>query len=242
MTDTDCLICFESHNTIDCPDRKPQHCRSCNMFIKQLVDHSTLCGMKQWYFQPYKELFATPPLQRIIVGCNYPLRFLYEGDWRKPFGGEEMFSAASGIIVRFKNNKDFSCLTRKFAPVRIAFVVKEENGFAMKLMILASRTRFIVAANLDEPFDRYTAKGNYQWKTTLIVAVQSADDLCLAVMATPPRQLVRRYEVKYDKLVKKFNIPQELALNSATPSFEALSHSRQERDQLAVATLQKVNS
>lgn len=208
--DCDCLICFEGHLTNDCPDRKPQHCLDCHIFIKYLTDHSSLCSNKQWSYQPYKDLYATPPLQRIIFGCNSPIRFLYDGDWRKPYDGEELYSSESGIIIRFTNKNDFSCLTRTFAPIRIAVVVKEQSRFTIKLMLLASRNRFVVAKNLNEPFDRQAAKKNHQWKTTLIVATSSTKDLCLTLMTTPPRKLAKWYDLPYDVSLQTFHIPIEL--------------------------------
>lgn len=206
----DCLICFESHSAEECPDRKPQHCPACHIFIKRLTDHSAICDAKDWIFEPYKSLYVMPPLPRLIFGCNSPLRYLCDGDWRKPFDGLTMYSAEAGIIVRFENENDFRCLTRCFAPIRIAIVVKENSEFNLKLMLLASRNRFVVAVNLNEPFDRHAAKKNHFWKTTMILATAAAPDLCLAVMLTPPRKLVRRYELRYDHPTGKFDIPAEL--------------------------------
>lgn len=212
--DSDCLICFEDHSTADCPNRKPQHCPNCHIYIQHLSDHSSVCCMKQWSFQPYKNLTAKPPVQRYIIGCNVPLRFLYKGDWRKPFDGNELISPEYDVIVRFKNENDLSVLTRSFAPIRIALVVKENSKFITKLMLLASRHRFIVVKAVDEPFERNATKSKYQ--TTLVLAVSSVKQLCLSVMITPPRKLVSRYELKYDDSMKKFIIPEKLDLDTAT--------------------------
>lgn len=214
--DADCLICFESHPTAECPDRKPQHCPNCHIHIRHQSDHSSVCCMKQWIFQPYKDFFAKPPLQRYIISCNFPFRFLSGGDWRKPFDGNQLVSPDYDTIIRFKNENDFSVLTGSFAPIRIAFVVKENSKFSVKLILLASRERFIVAKALDQPFDRNTAMNKYAWKTTLILAVPSNSDLCLNVMVTPPRKLVRCYDLKYDSSLKKFIIPEQLALDVIT--------------------------
>lgn len=239
VMDTDCLICFEAHSTNDCPERQPQHCPSCHIYIKLLANHSSVCSMKQWSYQPYKNLCATPPLERLIVGCNAPFRFLYDGDWRQTFDGLELYSPETGILIRFKNKNDFCCLTRSFAPIRIAFVVKEKSEFVVKLMLLASPTRFVVAVNLNEPFDRHAAQKNHQWKTTLILGLASTKDLRLAVMVTPPRQLVRRYELPYDQSVEKFHVPEELAV--ATPASKMKPSCHQENNQLVVVANQEVN-
>lgn len=146
--DSDCLICFEAHCTAECPDRKPQHCPSCHIHIRHQSDHSSVCCMKQWMFQPYKDLSAIPPLQRYIIGCNLPFRFLYDGDWRKPVEGNQLASPGYDTIIRFRNENDFSVLTGSFAPIRIAIVVKENSKFAVKLILLASRERFIVVKAL----------------------------------------------------------------------------------------------
>lgn len=208
-TDTDCIICFEDHSPMQCPDRTPKHCSGCHYVIKHLTDHSTVCNNKQWSFQPYKNLYVSPPLERFMVSCNSPVRFLYDGDWRKAFDGSELYSPETGAIVRFTNEKDFSCLTRKFAPVRIAVVVKEQSRFMVKLMILTSRDRYLVAVNLNEPFDRHAVKANFQWKTTLILAIQSTN-LCVTMLTTPLRKSVGRHELRYDESDEKFFIPDEL--------------------------------
>lgn len=215
IADMDCLICLENHSTIDCPDRKPQHCPSCHIYIKQLTDHSSVCGMKLWSYQPYKDLYAAPPLERMIVSCNSPFRFLYNGDWRQPFDGQEMYSPESGIIIRFKNVNDFSCLTCAFAPVRIAVVVKEGSRFVVKLMLLASRERFIVALPLNEPFDRHAKK---EWSPTLVLCTPYINDLCLSVMITPPRRLAELHELKYDSSTKGFIIPDQIEMTEAQPN------------------------
>lgn len=176
--------------------------------------------MKDWLFQPYKHLYASPTYKRIMVGSSVPFRVLYEGSWRKPSGIDDMYSAESGIIVRFKDEKDLSVLTRSFAPVRIAFVVKDGSKFVVKLMLLASRSRFIVATGLNDAFDRNTAKKNYQWKTTLILALPSNDNLCVAVMGFPPHKIPRRYELQYDVSTKKFVIPDDLDV-ATTPAASA---------------------
>lgn len=213
--DTDCSICFESHVTVDCPERKPQNCPSCHLLIKRLSDHSAVCGTKQWFFRPYEELYATSPLDRAIIGCNSPIRYLSEGTWRKPFDGEELYSLETGVLVRFKSVNDFCLLTRAFAPIRIAVVVRENSNFVAKLMLLSSVNRFIVAADVNFPFDRNTANAQYLWKTTLIVAMASADDLRLSVVAIPPRKPARRYELIFNRSTGKFNIPQELVFPSS---------------------------
>lgn len=215
----DCLICFERHSTSDCLERKPQNCPDCHNFIRRFSDHSLVCGMKRWTFQPYKHLYATPPFVRVIIGCNSPIRFLYDGNWRKPFFGEDLYSPESGAIVRFKNENDICLLSRGFAPIRIAFVVKENANFAVKLMLSSSFDRFIVAEDLDEPFDRSMAEKNHQWKTTLIVAMASTDDLRVNVMALPPQKPERLHELIFDAVLKKFRIPVDLA---STPSPEMM--------------------
>lgn len=212
----DCLICFESHTAKECPGRKPEHCSSCHIFINRLTDHSPICDTKSWIFKPYKSLYVVPPMSRLFIGCNSPFRYLCDGDWRKPFDDLQMCSPESGIIVRFEGENDIKLLTRGFAPIRIAVIVKEKAEFKLKLMLLASRSRFFVAVNLNEPFDRHAAKKNRFWKTTLILTVAATQDLCLAVMLTPPRQLVRRFELLYDQSTKKFAIPIEMDANAVS--------------------------
>lgn len=149
-----------------------------------------------------------------LAAASSPVRFLYEGNWQKPFDGEEMYSSENGIIIRFKNENDFAVLTRSFKPIRIAVVVKENSKFVVKLILLASAEKFVVAAGLNEPFDRNTAKENRQFKTTLILGMSSTENLCLTVMALPPRELPRQYKLCYDESMKKFHVPEELVVTS----------------------------
>lgn len=201
---TDCAICLESYRTKDCPERKPENCPDCDNIIKHFSDHSAVCGRKQWIFNPYENLYATPPIDRVIVGCNASFRFLYGGLWRRPVDGIELYSAVSEIIIRFKSENDFTVSTLGFSPIRIAVVVKEEGHFMLKLMILASSERYIVLADVNEPFDRNTVSTNHQWKTTLILAVVPTHDLRFGLMMLPPGKLANRCEVRYDTTAKKF--------------------------------------
>lgn len=184
--------------------------------------------MKTWIFDPYKDLYAAPPVERLIVGCNVPIRFLYDGDWRKPFDGHEMYSPEGEIIIHFKNENDFSCLTRSFAPIRIAIIVKEGSQFTMKLLLLSSRNRFVVAHRLNAPFDRHTASNSLQINSkTLILAMSSTDDLCLSVMLTPPRKVVRCYDLRYNKSLRTFGFLEEMNLlneGDQTPQSRELSN------------------
>lgn len=231
--DTNCLICLEPHSTKQCPERKPQNCPDCAVFIKNFSDHTSLCGMKTWIFTPYPDLYATPPLERFIIGCNSPIRFLLGGIWQKPSDGDEVYSPVSGVLVRFSNEKDFTVLTGKFAPIRIAFVVKENSQFVIKLMLLASKQRFLVATDVNEPFDRNDAEKKHQWKTTLIVtAVSSTENLCFDVLAMPPRQLSMRYELRYDTSMKKFIIPHDLDIETSLSENQIVN--RQAMNQLAL--------
>lgn len=212
--DSDCLICFQSHSTYDCPERKPQCCPDCHLFIKHFSDHGPACGSKQWLFQPYKDLYVKIPIERVIFGCNGPVRFLYDGMWRKPFDAEELYSTESGIMIRFKNETDFAVLSSSFAPIRIAVVVKENTEFILKLMLLASHNKLIVAKNFNQRFDRVAAKTQHQYKTTLIVATPSIANLCLSLSVLHPNAPFRNHEIQYNMLTKMFNIPQELSSTS----------------------------
>lgn len=205
--DSDCLICFESHPTKECPERKQQNCPDCHVFIKRFADHTAICGMKTWIHQPYKDLYAMPPVERVIVGCNRPMRFFYDGCWRKFTEGAELYSAESGALIRFKTDNDFSVLTTSFAPIRILVAVRENGTFVGKLLLLSSKTRFLVAKGLNEPFDRHEAKKSHTWKTTLIVGIGSIDDLCISAMITPSQKLARTFEMRFDKFTKRFDIP-----------------------------------
>lgn len=236
--DIDCLICFEPHSTEDCPERKPQNCPRCHVFIKNFSDHSTLCDLKTWVFKPFPGIYAKPPVERLIVGCNKPIRFFLGGIWKKPSDSEEMFSAESGILVRFKNESDFAILTGKFAPIRIALVVKEGSKFFVKLMLLASQKRFIVATNVHQLFDRNTAAKSHTRKTTLIVAVSSTDNLCFDIMTLRPNELANRHELRYDETNKKFLIPEELDMD--LPWSENQTVNREPNNQMVLAQVKYV--
>lgn len=216
--DSDCLIGFEPHPTSQCPERLPQNCPNFHVFIKNYSDHTAVCAMKTWLYIAYPQLYATPPLERFIVGCKTPIRYLNGGIWKKPMDRNELFSAECGILIRFKSENDFAVLTNKFAPIRIAFVVKENSNFVVKLMLLSSKQRFMVAPHVNEHFNRVTAAKSHQWKTTLIVAVTSIEDLCFDVMTLPPREMVKTFTLRYDKSTAKFDIPQDLEIGTLMPS------------------------
>lgn len=225
--DTDCLICFESHATYDCPERKPECCPDCHVFIKHFSDHTPACGLKQWLHQPYKNLYAKIPIKQIIVGFNAPMRFLYDGFWRKPFDGEEMFSTESDVFIRFQNENDFAVFSGSFAPIRIAVVIKDESDFSLKLMLLRSNEKFIVLKGFNQPFDRAAAKAKHQWKTTLIVVVTSAENLRLSLLVQQSNSHSRMHEIRYNIVTKMFEIPQELVSSASMPKAKTLQSNTQ---------------
>lgn len=219
--DSDCLICFESHLTIECPERKQENCPDCHAFINRFADHTAICSKKTWIFQPYEGLYAAPPVERVIVGCNSPMRFFYDGCWRKFTEGAELYSAESAAMIRFKTDQDFSVLTTSFAPIRILVTVRENGTFVGKLLLLSSKTRFLVAKGLNEPFDRNEANESHTWKTTLILGIGSIDDLCLSAMITPNLKLARTFEMRFDKFTKQFVIPDAINMvNSDTTTID----------------------
>lgn len=189
--------------------------------------------MKTWTYKQFPDLYATPPLERLIIGCNGRFRFFHDGNWLKPSEGLEFHSPETGILIRFKNENDLAVLTGKFAPFRIALVVKENAQFIVKLVLLASKPRFIVAADVNEIFNRADAAKTHLWKTTLIVAVPSTDNIVFDVMAMPPGELVQRYALRYDPSVKKFMIPPQLDINASPAT--AQSNKREPKDQLMLA-------
>lgn len=234
-----CSICLELHSTKECPDRKPENCPDCDVFIKTFSDHTLLCGMKTWINKPYPDLYATPPLERLIVGSKAPILFLHGGIWQKLSDGDEFYSPESGILIRFKNEMDFAVLIGKFASIRIAFVVKEMSKFIIKLMILASKARFIVAANINEPLGPRNASKSHQWKTTLIITTTSpANNTAYDIMTLPPPQLANRHEIRYNDTTKRFVIPQGLNMESSL--FENLNVNRQANNQLMLSQVMRI--
>lgn len=212
--DTDCCICFESHPSIDCPERSQRNCPDCHMLIKRFADHAPFCGMKTWIYEPYLGLYAGSLEERAVIGCNNPMRFYYEGSWRKFVVGTEMYSAECGVVFRSKTDNDFSIMTTSFAPIRIMVVVRENGTFFTKLLLLSSRGKFFVAKPMNELFDRGTAKAKHTWKTTLILAIGSTESLCLSIMVVPLQNAPRIYEMNYYKLTNQFDIPHDINLGN----------------------------
>lgn len=216
--DSDCLICFGSHASSECPERESQHCDDCHVFIRQCSDHTSLCGKKEWCFNQYEHIYVKQPQERCIIGFNSPFRFLKDGSYRKGSEGMDLYSAISGAIFHFKTDQDISLLSTSYVPVRIIIVVKDKVGdndvFEEKLLLLTSPQRLLVAAEVNKPFDRNAAISN---DTTLILCA-SANNLSLNVTVLPTGKEIRQYDVRYDANQKKFDIPDYLNVNMIAPA------------------------
>lgn len=211
----DCLICFKSHPSSDCPERKPEHCAECHAFIVHSTDHSSVCGSKTWSYSKYVNLYASQPKERCILGFSVPFRFLTNGNWRKGNDGLELCSSQSGAFFRFKGESDLSLLSTSYAPVRIIVIVKDKVGenevFREKLLLLTSPQRLMVATDLDRPFD-----GAISPHSTLVLAV-GATNLAIDITVFPPASPVRSHHLLYDGT--RFVIPDDInVMTSIAPT------------------------
>lgn len=214
LKDLDCLICFKSHASSVCPDRKPEHCADCHVFIVQTSDHTSVCGLKKWSHKNelYGNLVAKPLQERVILNFSSAIRVLKDGNWRKGEDGMELCSSTSGAVFRFKTRTDLCLLSVSYAPVRIVVVVKDDANeeFREKLMLLTSPQRMMVATELDREFDRNAPVSKH---TTLVIAVAQTglviDVNLFGRTARISHQLVYRED--------GFDIPEELNVATITP-------------------------
>lgn len=192
----------------------PQHCADCHSYIVNTSDHSTVCGLKGWTYkrEVYVNLAAKPLIERAILSFSSSFRVLKNNSWSKGNDGEELCSSPTGAVFRFISNTDLCLLSVGYTPVRIVVVVKDANGecFNEKLMLLTSPQRFMVATDLDHPFNRNANVSTY---TTLVLAV-SATGLIIDVntLGKSPRN----HKLLYDG--HKFVIPDELKVDAITPA------------------------
>lgn len=212
--DADCLICFGEHDTNDCPERKPQHCQNCHVFILRCSDHSNVCPKKTWVHQIYKNLYVAEPKDRFIIGFDCAFRVLINGCWRKVNEDLELYSKYNGAVISFKSDLDLCVSTRSFAPIRISIVVKDSidvnDVFNEKLVLLTSRKQGVVAKLLDKPFDRNDAKQSHELKTTLIVALNAKFSPKLSVNDLT-KQLTT-HEIQFENVSKQFLVPDALRI------------------------------
>lgn len=209
--DSGCLICLGSHDSNDCVERLPQHCRECHVFIRHASDHAQLCENKSWVHNMYHDLYVQMLKERCIISFNSPFRFLHDGTWRKGIEDLEMFSPATGAFFRFKTDSDLSLYTTRYEPIRIIVVVKEQDGtFREKLLLLTSRRRLMVAKQLNGLFDRAKAKNTFENNTTLILVISAQDNPRFTVNVLLPNNTIRQYEVQYSNATEKFDIPEGL--------------------------------
>lgn len=200
----DCLICFESHETRECPERLPQHCPDCHIYIQNCSDHTPVCASKTWLFKKFAGVYSEVPKERCIIGFSSPFRFLKDGSWQKGSEGMELCSSSVGALFRFKSDQDLSLFMTRFQPVRIVIVVKGKSGedecgtFVEKLVLQTSREKFMVVAQTNEPFDRNEIKKKTQHNTTLFLAVSANDNPKITVNMFPDNQTTRSYEYAFD--------------------------------------------
>lgn len=212
--DLDCLICFKGHPSSECPSRKPEHCADCHAYIINPSDHSSVCGMKRWTFkrEVYANLGAKPLYERAIMSFSSSFRVLKNHSWVKMNDGEELCSSPTGAVFRFISNTDLCLLSVGYAPVRIVIVVKdaENESFTKKLMLLTSPQRFLVATDLNHPFDRSAKVSNH---TTLVLAVSA---IGLSIDINILGKSARSHQLVYDG--HQFLIPNELNVSAIAPA------------------------
>lgn len=222
--DSDCLICFGSHLTSECKDRKPQHCSDCHAFVNHSSDHSQICGKKDWLYRKYEDLYVKPLKERCMVTINSPFRILKDGCWRKTHDALEMYSAESGAFFQFISNNDISLLTTRFEPIRIAVVVKDKVGdsdiFDEKLLLSTCKKQIIIPTGMNKPFNRNESKKTHEWKTHLILAVSAADEPCIAITVFPVKSPPRELKLRYNKTKQIFIIPNDLMVDSSTDMYQ----------------------
>lgn len=216
--DSDCLICLGSHGSKECEERKLQHCADCHMFIRYSSDHSPVCGNKQWVYDVYDKLYASTPLVRCNIGFNCVFRFFQNKIWHKPCEDIDAYSTTSGILFRFKSDKDLSLLSNEFVHGRILVVVKDTDGaINEKLVLMTSKAKMMVATLIDKPFDRVAAEHTYGADTSLILAVSGDCNPVITISLFPKSGLARHHELRYDSTTKSFQIPFELTIDAANP-------------------------
>lgn len=137
--DTGCVICYESHDAVDCKERTKQHCPECHALIQCKSDHTSVCASKNWIFNAYAKLYAKPLTERMIISTSSPFRYLYKTCWRKSEDELEMFSPSNGAFIQFKSDRDISLSTTCFESVQIVVVVKQKqkNTFSIPTGLLA---------------------------------------------------------------------------------------------------------
>lgn len=203
--DVDCLICFGSHASIECPERSKQHCPDCHVLVRHCSDHTPVCGSKTWIYNRFAGLYAKVPMERCIVSIDSPFRFLLDGCWRKGTDGMSIYSSETGAFFEFKSDNDLSLLSNKFVGIRIAIVVKESNKFVEKLLLLTSKSQMIGVVHVDNDFNR-----NHIDRNTSLVLCVSSDTPVIKINVFPKNKPAREYSVRYNGETKKFNIPDGL--------------------------------
>lgn len=203
------MICFESHATNECPERKNQHCPDCHVFIRVCADHTSVCGMRTWAYKKYAHLYVKRPKERCIFNINAPFRFLLNGCWRKGNDGLVMYSPASGAFFNYRSEYDLCLLSNHFVGIRIVVVIKESGKFVEKLVLLTSKTQLIVATHVNNEFIR---NANHQ-HSTLILAMSAEDKPIINVNVFPNAKPVREFILEYDQGTKQFKIPLGLRIS-----------------------------
>lgn len=214
LQDPDCLICYEPHASTDCPERTEQHCHDCHAYIRVCSDHTSVCGTKTWLYEKYAELYVNQPKQRFVLSVNAPFRFLMNKCWRKGTDGLNMYSPATGAFFQYKSEYDLTLLSNRFVGIRIVVVVKESGRFVEKLVLLTSKTKLIVAAQVDNEFNRNNAH-HVDWHTTLYLAMSGKDKPIININAFPNGKMARQFVLQYDQDTKRFKIPVGLDVNVA---------------------------
>lgn len=227
--------------TSECPERKPEHCPDCHVYIRHCADHTGVCGKKTWYFDKFANLYVKAPKERFILSSNAPIRFLKDGCWRKAADGIDLISPESGAIFRFKSEMDVSFYASAFVPVRIGIVIKEKlvDKFVQKLLLFTSKTKILVAAPVENGFDRTSEKNNRI--STLILALSAEDNPELVVNEFPKGKPARKYFLRYDQMWKKFDIPYGIKIGSASKGIDEYGNDAQMHRQLGESNVEAPN-
>lgn len=211
------MICFLSHASSKCPDRTQQHCPDCHVYVQHCTDHAAICSQKTWLNKKYGSLYAHSPMERCIISIDCPFRFLKDGCWRKGNDGLEMYSPGTGAFFQYKSEHDLSLLSNGFVSVRVVLVIKDDNKFFEKVVLMTSKKQMIVATRCDKEFTQKVGNVNaIDPYTTLVLAMSAENNPTVQINLFPKDKVHRQYVLRYDKFTKTFDVPTGLNVGSTS--------------------------
>lgn len=212
-----CFTCQGSHQSEQCRQRSLERCPECHVPVRCVDEHALNCSLKNWFLSQYIDDYVKVPVVRCIISMASAIFYQLGESIEMARGGLVLYSPMSDTLFKFASESKFELLTTAFTRIRLPFVVREgldESTCTEKLVLITSHDRTLVAANASRQILQGEHDGDCEHNTPLVLYVVGGQNLNLSVKVIGVQNRSKEYQIVYNQITKKYNIPAQLNVKS----------------------------